>query len=280
MAVLFAACKKEEAVPEPAPEVPAVDDGRDDHLALGNPSNATADAAQPENYLMRKGQYALAYTNSRGTARWVSWHLSAAWKGTAERCDCFGPDWSLPASFDQVNTWDYTNSGFDRGHLCPSDDRDASATDNAVTFLMTNIMPQAPQLNQGIWAEMEDYARELVSDGNELYIVAGGYGAGGTGSLGGTTSTLAGGAVTVPARCWKMMVVLPVGSNDLARVGSGTRVITVDIPNTQAASASPWGDYRTTVDAVEASTGLDLLSLVPATVQAALESVVDNGPVQ
>jgi len=44
-------------------------------------------------------------------------------------------------------------------------------------------------------------------------------------------------------------------------------VIAVDIPNTQAASALPWGDYRTSVDAIESSTGLDLLSLLPAEVQ-------------
>jgi DNA/RNA endonuclease G (NUC1) len=146
--LVLAACRKEEAAaPAPAPPPkPEVDDGRDDHLALGNPSNATTDAAFPENYLVRKAQYALAYTNSRGTARWVAWHHSTARMGNAERCDCFQPDWALPFTFFQANTWDYTNTGFDRGHLCPSADRDASDADNAATFLMTNIMPQAPQL--------------------------------------------------------------------------------------------------------------------------------------
>jgi endonuclease G, mitochondrial len=279
-ALLLVACKKDtEQSPAPAPPVVA-DDGRDDHLALGNPSNATVSLLMPDNYLMQKAQFALAYTSSRGTARWVAWHLSTAWKGTAERCDCFGPDWSLPSAFYQTNTWNYTNTGFDRGHMCPSDDRDGSDVDNAVTFLMTNIMPQAPQLNQGIWAELEDYARSLAFDGNELYIFSGGYGSGGTGSQGGTTTTIAGGAITVPARYWKVLVVLPVGSNDLSRVSTSTRVIAIDLPNTQAASALPWGSYRTSVDALESSTGLDFLSLVPASVQEAVEGVVDDGPTQ
>lgn len=210
----------------------------------------------------------------------MAWHLSTAWLGNAEWCDCFEPDWSLPSGYFQAYTWDYTNTGFDRGHLCPSADRDASATDNTVTFLMTSIMPQAPQLNQGIWAELEDYARSLAYDGHELYLYAGGYGSGGNGSLGGTTTTLAGGDITVPARYWKLLVVLPAGNDDLTRVSATTRVIAVDMPNTQAASALPWGSYRTSVDAIEDSTGLDFLSLVPATVQAAVEGVVDSGPTE
>ena len=145
---------------------------------------------------------------------------------------------------------------------------------------LTNIMPQAPQLNQGIWAELEIYARTLVAAGNELYIITGGYGSGGTGSQGGTTTTIANGAITVPARYWKVLLILPDGQDDLSRITPDTRVIAVDIPNTQAASALPWGDYRTTVNAIEASTGYDLLNLVAATVQDELEAVVDGGPTE
>lgn len=57
-------------------------------------------------------------------------------------------------------------------------------------------------------------------------------------------------------------------------------MIAIDLPNTQAASALPWGDYRTSVDALESGTGLDFLSLGPAAVQAAVEGVVDDGPTQ
>ncbi|MBL7983181.1 MAG: DNA/RNA non-specific endonuclease [Flavobacteriales bacterium] len=277
-ALVLGGCAPEEVVP---PALPPVVEEVPLHLTLGNPSGATADVLQPDNYLISKHQYALAYNNARGTATWVSWHLNADWLGNAPRCDCFLPDPELPPGFFTAYTWDYSGTGFDRGHLCPSADRDLNDADNAATFLLTNIMPQAPQLNQGIWAELEDYARALVLQGNELYIVAGGYGSGGTGSQGGTTTTLANGAITVPARYWKVLLIMPNDdAPDIPRITSDTRVIAVDIPNTQAASALPWGQYRTSVDAIEASTGLNLFSRIPTTVQNDLEGGVDSGPTE
>jgi endonuclease G, mitochondrial len=276
--LLLGGCAKEEV---PAPTPPVVEAPPPLHLTLGNPSGATSDGSQPNNHLVSRHQYALAYANSRGTARWVSWHLNSDWLGNAERCDCFLPDSTLPAGFFLAQTWDYSGTGFDRGHLCPSSDRDQNDADNAATFLLSNIMPQAPQLNQGIWAELEDYARTLVYQGYEVYTIAGGRGMGGTGSFGGTTTTLAGGAITVPARYWKVLLILPNDdADDIPRITPDTRVIAVDIPNTQAASALPWGDYRTSVDAIETATGLDLLSRVPGAIQAELEALVDNGPTE
>lgn len=253
---------------------------QDDNMAMGNPSAAVANSSFPNNYLMTKQQYALSYNNARGTANWVSWHLSTAWKGAAPRCDCFTQDNTLPAGFFRASTSHYTNTGFDRGHQCPSEDRDLNSTDNAATFVMTNIMPQAPNLNRVTWVNLEDYCRTLMNSGNELYIIAGGYGTGGTGSNGGVTNTIAGGNITVPSRYWKIIVVLPVGSNDAGRVSAGTRVIAVDMPNTQSVNSQPWGNYRVSVDALESITGYDFLSSVSGAVQTAIEATVDNGPTQ
>lgn len=251
---------------------------QDDNLAMGNPSGATTSTSNTNNYLLVKSQFALSYNNSRGTANWVSWHLSAAWKGGAPRCDCFTQDAALPSGYYKAATSNYTNTGFDRGHMCPSDDRDLNSTDNSITFKMTNIMPQAPQLNQITWGSLETYCRSLLAQGNELYIIAGGYGQGGTGSNGGSTSTIASGNITVPARYWKVIVVLPNGSNDAARVSAATRVIAVDMPNVQTVSSQPWGWYRTSVDAIEAATGYDILSNVSGAVQSTIEATVDAGP--
>jgi endonuclease G, mitochondrial len=251
---------------------------RDDNMALGNPSAATTATTNLNNYLMVKPQYALSYNSAKGGANWVSWHLSSAWKGTAVRLDNFAPDLNLPTGFVRVATADYTNTGFDRGHQCPSDDRDGSATDNTATFLMTNMLPQAPNLNRVTWEALEAYCRTLLTAGNELYIIAGGYGSGGSGSNGGVTTTIANGKIAVPARCWKVIVVLPVGITDVARINAATRVIAIDMPNQQTVSAYPWGTYRTSVDAIEAATGYDILSALPLLVQGSVESVVDNGP--
>ena len=253
---------------------------QDDNMGMGNPSGATTNTANSDNYLMVKTQYALAYNNTKGMANWVSWHLSAAWLGATPRCDCFTSDNTLPAGYFKATTSNYTNTGFDRGHMCPSADRNLNATDNAATFLMTNITPQAPNLNQLTWADLEDYCRSLATSGNEMYIISGGYGTGGTGSNGGTTNTIASGHINVPSHFWKVIVILPNGSNDVSRVTTSTRVIAVDMPNNQTVNGHPWGFYRTTVNAIESATGYDFLSNVPTAVQSVIEAQVDNGPTQ
>ena len=251
---------------------------RDDNMAMGNPSGATSVVTNTNNYLMTKAQYTLSYNNSKGEANWVSWHLSKAWLGSIDRCDCFTSDASLPSGYFKATTSNYTSTGFDRGHLCPSGDRTTSDTDNAHTFFMTNMTPQAPNMNEVTWEAFESYCRSLTSTGNELYIIAGWSGTGGTGSNGGTTNTIASGAINVPSYFWKIAVVLPVGSNDVSRVTTSTRVIAIKMPNTQTVNAHTWDYYRTSVDAIETLTGYDFLSNVPTSIQSVIEARVDNGP--
>jgi endonuclease G len=250
---------------------------RDSNLAMGNPSGAVTDATNsPNNYLMTKTQYTLSYSRDKGKANWVSWHLSSAWVGSTPRQDNFAADAALPSTWFRATTSSYTGSGFDRGHNCPSADRTGSVADNTATFLMTNMMPQSANNNQRTWAGLENYCRTLVNAGNEVYIICGSYGSGGTG-LNGYATTIAGGKITVPSNCWKVVVVLPEGSSDASRVTTATRIIAINTPNNQTL-ATTWGSYRTTVDAIEAATGYNILSAVNSTVQATIESRVDTGP--
>lgn len=246
-----------------------------DHLALGNPSGA--DLNEPNNYLLAKSQYAVGYNRDQGKPNWVSWHIDSSDRGESDRQNDFRADSTLPADWYRVTELSYTGSGFDRGHNCPSADRTSSVANNSATFLMTNMMPQAPQNNQGPWAVLEGYTRTFLP-GSELYVICGSYGVGGTGSSGGLTTTLDQGRVTVPARTWKVVVILPVGDNDVARVTATTRVIAVDMPNVNSLNQD-WSTYRTSVDKIEEATGYDLLSALPLEVQNALESKVDAGAV-
>ena len=150
---------------------------------MGNPSGAIASIGQPNNYLMEKPEFALSYNRDLGRPNWVSWHLSDEWIGTLDarrhvpprsrRCP---PDWY------RVQSFDFSGSGFDRGHMTPNADRDkeTSIPINQATFLMSNMVAQAPDNNQGPWAALESYLRTLLP-ANELYIVAGAAGIGGTG---------------------------------------------------------------------------------------------------
>lgn len=282
--VFINSCKKDEAT-EPDQTVhvnpPVIADTlKEDNMLMGNPSGAITNIISPDNYLMAKKQFTLSYNNSKGGANWVSWHLSTAWKGNEPRCDCFLPDNSLPSSFYHAVDNDYSSTGFDRGHQCPSNDRNRIASDNAATFLMTNILPQAPNLNQVTWNNLETYCETLMNAGNELYIISGGYGSGGAGDLGGTTPSIANGSINVPSNFWKVIVVLPVGGNDVGRVTTSTRVIAVDMPNTQTVDNLPWGDYRISVDALETITGYDFLSSISVSIQSVIELNADNGPTQ
>ncbi len=233
-------------------------------MALGNPSGATADVANPNNYLIVRDQNALSYNRDDGIPNWVSWHLSAADLGNVGRSE-FQPDTSLPDGWYQVRPSDYTNSGYDRGHMTPSADRNATVEDNQAVFLMTNIVPQAPDNNQGPWAQLEEHSRSMVRAGHELYIISGVYG---------TQGSLERGDVRVPTTLWKVIVVLPEGDNDLERITAQTEVIAVDMRNQQGIRNDSWRDFLVSVDQIEQATGYDLLSNVDPAVQDAIESGV------
>ncbi|MCI0751650.1 MAG: DNA/RNA non-specific endonuclease [Flammeovirgaceae bacterium] len=247
-----------------------------DNMLFGNPSGATTSTVNENNYLMVKTYYALSYNRSRATANWVSWYVGPTSLGSTPRQDDFRADTSLPAGWYQVGSTSYSGSGFDRGHNCPSADRTSTVAANSSTFLMTNMIPQAPTNNQQTWANLENYTRTLVNSGYETYVIMGSYGAGGKGSKG-TANTIDNGRITVPNRIWKVIVVIPQGTDDVNRVTTATRVIAINTPNTNSLSSS-WGSYRTSVDAIEAATGYDILSALPDAVEAGLESKVDNGP--
>ncbi len=251
---------------------------RDNNLAMGNPSGAVASTSYPTNYLMTKTMYTSSYNNTKKTPNWVSWHLSSAWYGTAPRSTSFTTDQTLPSGWYRVTTSDYTNSGFDRGHMCPSADRDKTSDENKQTFVMTNIVPQAPWNNQRCWANLETYCRNLADAGNEMYIISGPGGQGGDGSNGARTTV--GNGVVVPNYTWKVILVLPNGSSDASRVTSSTRVIAVKVPNSQSVNNNPWSQYRVSVDQIESLTGYNFFSAVSSSVQSVIEARVDNGPTQ
>ena len=256
----------------PAPYGPEV------HLTMGNPTNAVADANQPNNFLMQKEGYALSYNRDKGTPNWVSWHLDKSWYGSGPRTDAFRPDPAVPSDWYRVQATDYFASGFDRGHMTPNADRDHQdrLPINQETFLMTNMVPQAPDNNQGPWADFENYLRNtLTDDDNELYIVSGPAGVGGVGDSG-PRSTIAGGRVTVPAWTWKVVLVLPSGENDINRVSAAARTIAIKMPNVNGIFSDDWQKYLTSVDEIETLTSYDFFENVPDAIENSIEAGIDG----
>lgn len=235
------------------------------NLLLGNPSGASTNA---DNRLVERPQFALAYNKSNGGPNWVAWHLDQSDIGRVGRGD-FWPDPLLPLD-SQIRPNDYRGSGYDRGHQCPSGDRTISRENNDATFVMSNMLPQAASLNREVWAKLENYCRDQVRAGNELYILCGGSG---------TEGRLGKSKINVPAACWKIIIVLRQGDNDLSRINEATRVIAVSMPNQDASIGAGvrWASFLTTPAAIEGATGYTFFSNLSAATRQALEQKKDSG---
>ena len=240
--------------------------GVDYQMQLGNPTAATVDANNFTNYLIQRAQYAMDYNDTFRQPNWVSWSYTTGDSGGSGRSPNFFIDTSLPTGFTQVST--NTFPGYDRGHMCPSGDRTISVADNEVTFLMSNMIPQTAENNQGLWATFEGYCRGLASGGSEILIICG---------PGNFRTTSISNGMRVPGSVWKVVVVSPSGTA-LApdKVTTASRVIAINTPNTASVSTS-WTDYITTVEQIEAETGFHFFSSLPTSVGRYLRKVQDTG---
>jgi len=228
------------------------------HVALGTPR----DADPSDEYFLDEGAFVLSYSPEKRVPNWVAWQLDRTHLGHTRRRDDFRSDLALPARFYRVRASDYLHSGYDRGHMCPSADRQDSAEDNSRTFLFTNIEPQLHELNAGPWEQFENYARRRAQDGAVLYIVAGG--------VFGVSFPTIGNGVAVPAANFKIVVVLSRGQV-ASDVDENTEVLAALMPNQQGVGDRQWTEYLTSVDAIERASGYDFLNAIPERVQRVIE---------
>ncbi|HYC51475.1 MAG TPA: DNA/RNA non-specific endonuclease [Gemmatimonadaceae bacterium] len=239
------------------------------HAEFGEPT----DADPSDDYIARRTEFTSSFNKLRNIPNWVSYNLEATHITPGQdRCDCFTYDPLLPADFARYTTADYTGAGaaagfgIDRGHLARSFDRTSGSLDNARTFYFSNIIPQAADNNQGPWANFENYLGSLAqNDNREVYIITGGAGSQGT--------VKNEGLITIPASTWKVAVIMP-RDQGLANVDSydDIEVIAVIMPNVAGIRNVDWRTYVTTVNAVEAVSGYDVLALLPDGVESAVEA--------
>lgn len=239
-------------------------------MQLGNPSNALADAANHRHCLIQRTVEAIDYDDILGEPNWVSWDLTASDVGSSGRSPTFITDTTLPAGFYGVTTGDYINSGFNRGHLCPSADRTNTDANNTLVFFLSNILPQMADNNQGPWASFEAYCRTLAAVGDELMIIAGGSGY--------TGASIPSGKAGIPGYTWKIAVVISPGSGTaVSRINASTRVIALKIPNVSGIRSSPWAHYVTTPNQIQADTGYTFFTALSAETAATLRTKFDGG---
>lgn len=262
----------------PAFAAPASIYGNNDEF--GDPTPVSA--STPDDFLIRRNQYVLSYNQSRGTPNWVSYELDPRQaNGAADRCNCFTSDSVVPAA-KRIYYTDYTGGGFDRGHMMPSADRTAGNEDNAASFYMTNMVPQQADLNQGVWANLEDALRDSVRAGRAAYIIVGPL----YSRSHGLTFLNGGSKVAIPDSTWKIALIGPRNGANPFTLGSvlsgddlaGLSVIAVNMPNIAGVRNDPWEKYLTTIDKIEEATGYDFLSLLNTAFQVPLEAG-DHAPV-
>lgn len=67
---------------------------------------------------------------------------------------------------------DYRQSGYDRGHLCPAQDRSGDKLAMQSTFVMSNIAPQIPSMNRGSWKKTEILCRNAAMLYDSVEVLA------------------------------------------------------------------------------------------------------------
>jgi endonuclease G len=238
------------------------------HTTMGIP--APTSTSDPNAFLSVKSGYVISYNSGRKVPNWVSWELNTSYLGTSDRQDDFRPDDTLPPTLPQAQLADYSGSGFDRGHMCPSADRTLTIPANQQTFYLSNMVPQSAHNNRGPWAQLEEESRTIAGTGKELFVITGGVFNASSGTIGS--------GVSVPDKTFKVIVVLDAVGQGPASVTTSTRVIAVMMPNADAliTQSTPWRNFRVSIDDIEAATGDNFLSDVDPAVQAVIEARVDN----
>ena len=123
--------------------------------------------------IVRHEGYTVSFNPDYKIANWVAYELTGreVKSRKSERSDKFMPDPALKGK-TALND-DYTRSGYDRGHLAPAGDMKWSARAMQESFYLSNIVPQHPKLNRGIWKDLEERIRDWAVADSALLIATG-----------------------------------------------------------------------------------------------------------
>lgn len=204
--------------------------------------------------ILKRLAYTVSYNKDLRLPNWVAWHLTGAHTdGSYKRAGIkFAEDEDVPAP--RATNLDYVQSGYDRGHMCPSGDNKWSEQAQVESFLYTNCCPQLHNLNAGDWEELESQCREWAKKYGDVYIVCGPV------LMNKRHKTIGKNKVVVPEAFFK--VVLRMGKQPAA-IGFIYR----NEPNNKSMSS-----YVNSVDDVERITGIDFFPALPDDVEKSVEA--------
>lgn len=198
--------------------------------------------------------YALGYSEEHEQARWVMYRMTReeVLARKSGRTDDFKEDRNI-VSFSALPS-DYLRSGYDRGHLAPAEDMKFSEEAMRDSFYMSNMTPQRPEFNRGVWKKLEKQVRRFAYKEGSVFVITGPVLERNLKKIGRSNK------VSVPQQFYKIVYDETPPQKMIAYVlqNSGSNL--------------PLESFATTVDEVERITGLDFFSELPIEVQSKLES--------
>ena len=207
--------------------------------------------------LIRHKHFAFSYSEEHELALWVAYELTAEeLQGHEERTDNYRSDPAIRT--DTAANSDYKRSGYDRGHLAPAADMRFSAQAMSESFYHSNLTPQAPAFNRGIWLYLEKHVRIWAKEYGSVYVATGPI-------IEPARGTIGSNSVTVPWGYYKAV---------MRKDGDTWRVVALALPNERG--SKPLGAHAVTVDDLEERTGIDFFPALPDDIEDRIESRVDD----
>ena len=228
--------------------------------------NQQADTSRMEIPIKKEGQgqiiqrtgYTLSYDAKNKTPQWVAWELTKEeTRGNEERTNEFQPDPEVIGA--KVVTYDYSGSGYDRGHMAPAGDMKWSKKAMQESFYMSNICPQDHNLNTEDWNDLEMKSREWARRYGKVYIVCGPV------YNGGRNEYIGSHRVKVPDAFFKVILI-----NDTKKQAA------LGFYFENEAGERPLSEYLISVDSLEKLTGMDFFPALPDEEENLLEKEIVN----
>lgn len=207
---------------------------------------------QATDTIVQHKAYTLKWCPGYCQAAWVAYELTKAETNNQfERNNKFIPDPLIKTSTDFEA--DYSGSGFDRGHLAPAADMSSTKPTMEESFYFSNMSPQVPNFNRGIWKQLEELVRDWAIENGNIYVVTGPV-------LSDSLTRMGKHQIAVPEYYYKVILV----SNSTATKGIGFL-----LPN--AKSTEKLQTFAVSIDSVESVTGLDFYHQLPDKTELAVE---------
>jgi len=212
-------------------------------------------AITPTDVIIKHFAYTLSYNEKHEQANWVAYELTAEkTQKAASRTNDFRPDNAVRTG--SATNADYQGSGYDRGHMAPAADMSWSVQSMEESFFYSNMSPQVPGFNRGIWKKLEERVRQWAIENKDIYVVTGPI-------LTGNLPAIGPDKVSVPRYYYK--VILDYTLPELKGIG-------FILPN--ASSTLPLQSFAVSIDSVEKITGINFFPALPDKQEMAIEKTV------